>query len=60
MQSGEITNTGIPAGLDDCVGVLSTKLSISMRNANAGKSANDDALGRVVAKLVDARKDKLG
>ena len=60
MQSGETSDNGTSAGLDDCFGIFSTKLTVSMRNANSGKAANDDALGNNVAKLVDAKKEKPG
>ena len=60
MQAGETSSTGISAGLDDCIGIFSAKLTISMRNANSGQSTNDDALGRNVAKMIDAKKDKPG
>lgn len=58
MQRGEIhEETNISAGLDDCSGIFSTKLTVSMRDANFGKSSNNEYVGRVVAKLIDAKKE---
>lgn len=57
MQTGEINETsGVSAGLDDCVGIFTTKLTVSMRDGNFAKASNNDYVGRVVAKLVEAKK----
>lgn len=58
MQTGEINETSrVSAGLDDCIGVFSPKLTISMRDANSGKARNNELLGKEVAKIIDAKKD---
>lgn len=58
MQRGEVNETtNVSAGLDDCVGIFSTKLTVSMRDANFGKSSNNEYVGRVVSKLIDAKKE---
>jgi hypothetical protein len=57
MQSGEITTEGTSANIDDCIGVFSTKLTISMRDSNVGKSLNNEFVGNVMNQLVAAKRD---
>lgn len=56
MQSGETSN-GTSANIDDCVGIFSTKLTVSMRDANVGKSLNNEYVGNVMNELVSAKKE---
>lgn len=60
MQTGavSITNGQINSvNLDDCVGLSTSKLTISMRTANAGKNENNIKLGNLAKIVTDLQKD---
>jgi hypothetical protein len=56
MQRGEIGEFGNSAGLDDCLGIFSTKLTVSMRDGNVGKTFNNEYVANELNKLIDAKK----
>ena len=57
MQFGASNESGDTGNIDDCMIMLGTKLTVSMRDGNAGKSRNNLIVGTKVDEAVKLTKE---